>query len=264
MNSNAFGRVFGLFLHYLYSTKRNPARIIEMIVWPGFEMVLFGFLAASEMNGSPETARTTLFLLAGVAYWNCTARLIQESVSQFADDALSKNMQNLLIAPITITEMVTGSIMASIAKLLLSLAVICGVLSIVHPTFFSAFGSYAALWTLQLSLVGVVFSLFAISAVLLLGERVSFIGWFISTALQIFSLVFYNRSALPDPLRSISYFVPSSYVFEDIRSYHQNLPLFTGGFIPAMALLIGYAIIGMACIRFCYRQARQTGTFIKL
>lgn len=264
MKIDAFGRVFGLFLHYLYSMKRNPARLIEMVVWPGFEIVLFGFLAASEMNGSPETARTTLFLLAGVAYWNCTARLIQESVSQFTDDALSKNMQNLLIAPITITEMVIGSIMASVTKLLLSLAVICGVLSVVFPAFFSAFGSYAVLWAVQLSLVGIVFSLFAISAVLLLGERVSFIGWLISTILQIFSLVFYDRSALPGLLRSISYIIPSSYVFEDIRSYHAGLPLITGGFFLTLILLAGYVIIGTACIRLCYRQARRTGTFIKL
>lgn len=264
MKNTKFGRIFGLFLHYLYSMKRNPARIIEMLVWPGFEIVLFGLLAASEVHRVSESARTALILLTGVAYWNCTARIIQESVAQFTDDALSKNMQNLLISPVTITEMVTGSVMASFVKLLLSLTVIGVVLAIIIPTFFAAFGPHIILWMILLSLVGIVFSLFAISAIFLLGERVSFIGWLISTILQIFSLVFYDRSALPGLLRPISYLVPSSYVFEDIHAYHPNLPLFTGGFIPAMALLIGYAAIGMICMRFCYTQARRTGTFIKL
>lgn len=263
MHNGSIRRIRGLYLHYLYSMRRNPARVIEMFVWPAFEIMLFGFLAANGKNMPAEAAVIGVTILTGVVYWNCTARVIQEAVAQFTDDFISKNIQGILVAPISVGELLIGITAASLTKIAISLTVLGGVLALIYPSFFSSLGAHALLWVFQLELVGVAFSYVALSAVFLFGERVSFSGWIISTVLQIFSLVFYERSALPGLLYTVSYAAPSSYIFESIRAYQYGSPLVTNNQTTALALSVAYMMIGFGLVTISYNWARKIGTIIK-
>ena len=252
-------RIIGLYLHYLNSMKRNPARLIEMIIWPVFEVMLFGLLAASHKTGSQETVTITATLLMGVVYWNCTARVIQEAVAQFVDDYFSKNIQNILITPASLSEILLSIIGASLTKVCISLTSVSLVLWLVFPSFLSSLGWNSFLWVLQLELFGSALSLFAISLVFLAGQRVSFAGWMISTIVQVFSLVFYARSALPSVLFYISYVVPSSYIFEAMRFHTQPIQQFI-----AFGITLGYLFLGVMSVKISFQWARWSGTLIKL
>lgn len=253
-------RLLGLYLHYLYSMRRNPARIIEIMIWPGIEVVLFAILASSQLYQSQEGARVTLNILTGIVYWNCTARIIQETTAQFIDDFTSKNIQNLLLTPINLTELIMGITAASLTKILISLSVLFFAISFIYPSFLLAIGPHVFQWVILLEMVGVSLSLYAIAAICIFGERIGFIGWLLSTILQIFSLVFYERTALPPILQRVSYAAPSSYVFESIRSFpiqHQSLDL-------ALWLIVGYIIVGAVCVSLAFHIAKRFGTFIKI
>jgi ABC-2 type transport system permease protein len=253
-------KLFGLYLHYLYAMKRNPARLIEILVWPSAEVLLFALLAASATSdGGP--ANLAVSILTGVIYWNSTARVVQESVAQFIDDFTSRNIQNLLIAPITIGDIVVSLVLASLTKMAISLIALGGILAVIYPSFFTSLGWHSFLWVLQLELFGIALSLLGVSAVLVFGDRASFAGWVLSTAVQIVSLVFYPRVALPEPLRAISYIIPSSYIFESIRSAS------TDGFstdITGFILTIGYIAAASLIVRWAYSQSKKSGIITKL
>lgn len=244
--------------------RRNPARVIEILVWPSFEALLFGLLASGGTSLEPEGRAITLTILTGIVYWNCTARVIQESVAQFIDDFISKNIQNLLITPVTLFELLIAVTAASLTKMALSIGALLFVLAFVFSGFFSTLGPHALLWVFQLELFGVALSLFALSAVLLFGERASFSGWILSTIIQIFSLAFYDRSALPQPLFILSYFIPSSYIFESIRQYTPTNALLDVNQAIALALSGVYLLTGVFVARSAYGIARRTGTLTKL
>lgn len=261
---NNLKKIIGLSLHYLFAMKRNPARIIEIFVWPGVEVLIFGLLAASQTERSPDSSHLALQILAGVTYWNCTARTIQESVAQFIDDFVSRNIQNIMIAPISLGQIIFSSIIASTIKLCISLLVLVTILFIIYPSFFSFAGAHAFIWVAQLELFGVALSLFAIGGIFLFGQRASFSGWLISAIIQVFSLVFYDRSALPEPLQSFSRLVPSSYIFETIRSLQHGVSIpRTTNFIT-LGLITAYLILGAIFISWAYKQSRKIGTLTKL
>lgn len=257
-------RLKGLYIHYLYSMRRNPARIIEILIWPGFEVFLFGLLASSSTSQSPQTMTIVITILTGIVYWNCTARIIQESVAQCIDDFTSRNIQNLLIAPISLWQLLLASSAASLTKIVLSLLVLALVLGVVFPAFFSTLGFPALLWAMQLEFFGVALSLFAISAVFLFGERASFSGWMLSTIIQLVSLVFYERTALPQPLYAVSFLVPSSYVFESIREYSPGAFIFSSGQTTAFMLSLLYFLVGSVVASLSYRVAKKIGALTKL
>lgn len=264
MNPKSIQRVWGLYLHYLYSMKRNPARIIEILVWPMFEIIVFGLLAASTAGQTDTSSRLTLTILMGVIYWNFTARIIQESVAQFIDDFLSKNIQNILIAPIALPDLLMGIVLAAMTKLLLSTFSLAFILRIVFPAFFATVGISSLLWVFQLEFFGVSLSLIAIALIFIFGERVSFAGWMISTVVQVFSLVFYRRDALPGLLHVLSYAVPSSYVFESIRSYRVGSPLMSAEVWVSLLISAGYFVIGFLLCRTSFAWAKRAGTLAKL
>ncbi len=257
-------RTAALVMHYLQSMKRNPARFIEIIVWPSFELLLFGMLALSLRATEQGNILTSISILSGVMYWNFSARIIQESVAQFLDDAFSKNIQNLLIAPFTLFELSLALIASSVIKLTISFTFLLIITFTLLPSLFSSLTSINALLLFELVLFGSIISIFALAIVFLFGVRVSFIGWFLSTALQVFSCVFFTREVLPAVLLQISYVVPTSYIFESMRVITINSPLQTATQPVIISLLVGYCIGAMILLKTAYKVAQKKGVLTKI
>lgn len=264
MRDNTLGRIGGMYFHYLHSMKRNPARLIEILVWPAFEVLLFSLLAGSNREGLTEVSRLTLSLLTGVVYWNSTARIIQEAVAQYIDDFASKNIQHIMLAPVSSIEIAISITAASLTKVLISLIVLGGIIFLIVPAFFSTVFWGSVWYVIQLELMGIAFSLFGISLVNLFGERASFSGWMMSTVLQLVSLPFYPRTALPEPLQTLSYAIPASFIFEDIRNQTASGTLFSSSQIIAFGESLIYLIMGALLVSWSLRVARRTGIFSKL
>lgn len=243
--------------------KRNPTRIIEILVWPSLELILFCFLTLSINTVNSNMLKLGLSILSGIVFWNFLARIIQETVAQFLDDAFSKNIQNIFITPISLFELTISLFFASFVKMCLSLLLLSILLIIFFPLFFSYIGYIGLIWTLFLIVFGCILSLFALSFIFLYGERMSFIGWFISTFIEIFSCVMYARDILPAPLKFISFFIPTSYIFESIRQY-----LSTGIFNPMDIIIPVYItfiffLISLICLKYSYAYAKKAGILTK-
>jgi ABC-2 type transport system permease protein len=263
-NYFSFHRFFGLSLHYLYSMKRNPARIIEMLVWPSLELILFSLLAVSIRSADSRAETIGLGILSGVVFWNFTARIIQESVSQFLDDAFSRNLQNLLITPFSLLELVLSIIWVSFIKMFLSFALLSIILIVFYPWFFWQVGIQGLFWVVQLLYFGGVLSILALSFVFLFGERLSFIGWFLSMGIQIFSCVFYDRSTLPNIFYWASFLVPSSYVFQSIRMFLQNDKTYNSQSYIAIVLATFYLFVFLIAFKLSFEHARKHGVLTKI
>lgn len=257
-------RFFGLSLHYLYSMKRNPARFIEIILWPTIEIILFSLLTLWLQKTTKPYEKAALSIVSGVIFWNYFARIIQETVSQFVDDALSKNIQNILITPASLLEIALALIFVSFVKLMASLVLLSIILLFFFPSLFSTIGPPGIIWASTLVLYGSTISLFAISLLFIYGERLSFIGWFFSMVIEIFSCVFYERQILPTFLRVISFFNPASYVFESIRTYLQYDSFDLSPLIIANGLTLILFIIIYRIFQISYQAARTNGTLTKI
>lgn len=264
MRHNSLRRISGMYFHYLHSMKRNPARLIEILVWPAFEVLLFSLLAGSNRDGLSEVSQLTLSLLTGVVYWNSTARIIQEAVAQYIDDFTSKNIQHIMLAPVSAAEITVSITAASITKVCISLCVLSGIIYLTLPTFFSTVYWGSVWYVMQLELMGIAFSLFGISLVNVFGERASFSGWMMSTVLQLVSLPFYPRNALPELLQALSYAIPASFIFEDIRNHAASDVVMTTSQVIALGESVIYLIVGALFVSWSLRIARRTGIFSKL
>lgn len=264
--SNYFSphRCVALTIHYLQSMKRNPARFIEIIVWPSFELLLFGMLALSIHQSANTTLTTSIGILTGVMYWNFTARIVQESVAQFLDDAFSKNLQNLFIAPFSLLELSVSLMLSSVIKLCVSFLFLLLITYTLLPSFFAALTVIHSVLLFELIVFGSILTIYALAIIFLFGARVSFVGWFISTILQVFSCVFFERYVLPGVLYPISYLVPSSYIFEAMRATTSHTLADPHAQYIILSLLGIYFICAVFLLNISYKFARKNAILTKI
>lgn len=257
-------RIFTLTLHFLYTMKRNPTRIIEIIVWPSFEILLFTLLAASIENVENNQIKVGLLILSGIIFWDFFSRIVQESISQFLDDASSKNIQNILLTPVKPIEMLTGLSLASFLKMIISSLFLLLIVLLIYPNIFLNFGLVSFAWIAILILYGIIISIFGISLILIFGQKVSFIGSFLSTLIQIFSCVFYSRETLIEPLKTISYLIAPSYIFEIMREYIESGQNDSGKIFLSFIITALTGLLSFLTFKICYRIAKNKATLTKI
>lgn len=169
-----------------------------------------------------------------------------------------------MLAPVSAIEIVTSITAASLTKVFISLSMLSSIIYLTFPTFFTTVFWGSVWYVFQLELMGIAFSLFGISLVNVFGDRASFSGWMISTVLQLLSLPFYPRTALPEPLRMISYTIPASFVFEDLRTFSFMNDVISTPQLIAFGESVVYLAAGGIIITWSLQHARRTGLFTKL
>lgn len=257
-------RFFALTTHYIYSMKRNPARFIEILVWPSFEVVLFGFLTQYMSTANNSTTALVTGILAGIVMWNFFGRIMQEAASQVLDDIFSRNFQNIFLSPITRAELIVSILAACILKLLLSITVLLALITVIYPPLLESIGFHMLIWMIHLISFGSALSLFVIGLILVFGERLSFVAWILSAVIQIFSGVVYERNVLPEAIRYVSYAIPSSYVFESVRTIAGgNVETWEWVWLSG-GLILMYGIVGSIFFNYCVHVSRASGRMVKL
>jgi ABC-2 type transport system permease protein len=90
------------------------------------------------------------------------------------------------------------------------------------------------------------------------------LAWFIIFLLAPVSAVYYPVETLPHWLQLVSWALPTTYVFEGMRSVLFGLGFRTDLFLGALGLDALYMLLGMAAYMFSFRQARRRGLLLQV
>ena len=118
-------KIITLTNYYLGSLKRNKGRIIDLFIWPALELLVFGFMGLYLKSQAGDSGTKILAVLLGsLIFWHFFARISSEIYQQLFDDVLSRNLQNILIAPIKMSQMISALVLAGAIKLLINIVII--------------------------------------------------------------------------------------------------------------------------------------------
>jgi ABC-2 type transport system permease protein len=251
--------VAAILLRQGYLLRGSPVRVLPMFAWVAIDIVLWGFISRFLNSVSAAGIDFTTVFLGAVLLWDLCGRVMQGLTTAFLEDVWSRNFLNLFASPLSVSEYVTGLVIASIVTSLVGLTVM---LALAVPAFglsFLALGTHLVLFLLVLYAFGVALGIFASAMVLRFGPASEWLVWPIPALLSPFCAVFYPLSVLPAWMRGVAYALPPSYVFEGMRSLLQGrafLPL------PAVAAVVLAALeIGLAgyCFVRVFRYAVRSG-----
>jgi ABC-2 type transport system permease protein len=254
-----FNRIAAIMLRQSYLYRGSPVRVAPLFAWVTVDIVLWGFItkylnavASSGFNFVPA-------LLGAVLLWDFFIRVMQGVTTAFFEDVWSRNFLNFFASPLSISEYITGLVLAAIATSSVGLLVMLVLASMVFGLSFLVYGALLAPFLLALFLFGIALGIFACGLVLRFGPASEWLIWPIPAVLSPFAGVFYPVSTLPQWMRVISYALPPSYVFEGMRR------IVSGGALSSTTLLwsngLAIAYVGVAALFFTriYEQAVRTG-----
>lgn len=116
---------------------------------------------------------------------------------------------------------------------------------------------------LNLFLVGWTAGFVVNSLIVRYGYRVQAFTWSLIIIIQPFSAVYYPVSTMPQWMQVIARFVPTSYIFEGMRSIIREGTMNLGALGFATFLNVFYLVLSLFFYNWSFKKAKESGMIVK-
>jgi len=253
-------RVGALLRRYLSLHRRSLIRAFDIVFWPVMDLLIWGFvvLYIQRSAGGP-LAGTIVFLIGTMIGWDIHYRGQQAVTISLMEEIWTRNLVNILIAPVRLWEWVAASSLYGLIKV----AAVGLILSVMARALY-AFNVLAIGWAVvplvaSLLVFGWAVGLSTSGLLLRYGYAAEALIWGIPFLLQPFSCVFYPLDVLPAWAQTIARLLPSTYAFEGLRLAMAGHPVPERLWVAIVGLNALYLVLGVWLLASMLRAARRSG-----
>tara|TARA_B100001123_G_scaffold333432_1_gene376339 strand:- start:1465 stop:2154 length:690 start_codon:yes stop_codon:yes gene_type:complete len=225
-------------------------------------MILWGFITEFLATNSSYVGQAFGVLLSAVLLWDVMFRgQLGVSIS-FFEEMWSRNLGHLFVSPLRPYEMILALTAMSLVRTIIGI-VPASILAIVFFDY-SVYGLGISLvaFFVNLLVMGWAVGLIVAGMVLRFGLGAESLAWVAIFALAPISGIYYPISVLPSWLQVVAQALPSSYVFEGMRSIIRDGVVLTEHMVIAGMLNVIYLLIGAIIFLAFFRSARIKGLLL--
>lgn len=260
----SFRRIRAILRRHGYLILRSPARIVSMMYYPTVTMVVWGFVTLYLAPTNNFLRDAPGFFIGAVLLWDLLFRGQLGVSLTFIEEFYARNLGNLFVAPLTLPEYIVGQLTISLFRALIGVGGACLFAFLVfHYSIFSIGLPLAAFFT-TLVVFGWAIGLAMSGVILRIGLGGEELAWAAVFILAPISGVYYPIGVLPSWLQAVASAVPSSHVFEGMRSVLIQGIFRWDHFWIAWALNAVYLALGVAIFGWAMRDARGRGTLLQM
>src|SRR6266849_4681720 len=206
-----------LVLRYTFLYTRSVPRVAEMFFWPVMDLLVWGFITVYLQSLDHKMPATVTFLLGSMIFWDILYRAQQAVTISFLEDIWARNLLNIFVSPIRVSEFIAATYVVGFVKILITVGVLTGLaLWFYHWNLFQMGLPLIPLFA-NLLLMGWAVGMVTTGLIMRWGQSAEALAWGIPFLIQPVAAVFYPLSALPDWLQPVSRAIPATYVFEGMR-----------------------------------------------
>lgn len=255
-------RVSAMILRYIYLHRRNLSRLGEIFFWPVMNLCMWGFMTAYLQR--LVVPGVVVYLLGSMILWDMFYRAQIALSLSLTEEMWVKNILNLLIAPVSMFELVLAMCCIGTIKALIN-ALVLGLLAYVFYAFnLLHIGVMLAPCFFNLLLFAWALGMVTMALVLRYGMAGEALAWALPFLIQPFSAVFYPLDVFPAWLQTIAHALPPSYVFESMRAVLQTGQADPTMLWTALGLNLIYLAAGAGFFAWMLQQARRQGHLSRL
>jgi ABC-2 type transport system permease protein len=257
-------RIKALIIRQLYLYPRSFPRLMDVFFWPVLELLVWGFLSVYLEKLNLNSVNIASILLGALIFWELLNRSQNAVTIAFLEDVWEKNLLNLFVTPMKTIEFMVSTIVLGLVRIITQGVILGFVAYILYSFNIFQFGLYTLPFIVSLLIFGWILGLFVVAIILRYGTTAQVLAFGIIFLVQPFSAVFYPVSALPQVLQWVAYIIPSTYVFEGMRS------VIATGSLPLSTLLISFALnaVYFALVSWffywMFRKVKERGLLLKL
>lgn len=257
-------RISGLLLRYLYLYRRSLARAGEIFFWPVMDLLVWGFVSLYLERMNVAISQVALFLLGALILWDVLYRSQQAITLSISEEIWVKNILNIFIAPVSIAELMLATCLMGVIKALIT-ALVLGSLAYLFYTFnLLTVGIALIPFLVSLLLFGWAVGMCTTALILRFGQSAEALVWGVPFLIQPFSAVFYPIGVLPKWLQHIAIILPSTHIFEGMRTALKTGSVEASTLMTAFLLNVVYLIFGAMFFGWMFRQVKEKGYLSRL
>jgi ABC-2 type transport system permease protein len=257
-------RVRALIRRHAYLLLKSWPRIVSMAYYPTVTMVLWAFLTLYLAPTNRFLTDAPGFFIGAVLLWDVLFRGQLGVSLTFIEEMYSRNLGNLFVSPLRLSEFITGQLVMSVLRTLIGVGGACffawllfrySIFSMGLPLVAFFAGLLAFGWAIGL----------AVSAMILrYGLGAEELAWAAIFLIAPVSGVYYPIAVLPPALQAVSYALPPAHVFEGMRAVLLERTFHVDLLLSALVLDGVYLAIGIALFAASVHSARKRGTLLQM
>lgn len=218
-----FNRVWALVLRYLINMRHNYDRLTDMFFWPAMDFFLWGLTGLYLAQSTGKPLNYLFVVLSGMVFWIVIWRAQYEITTNLLAELFDRNIVNLFTTPLKLSEWMSAFIFMGFFKTFISVGFSALLSFLLYQYNIFSFGGYLAIFIFNLLLTGWAFGFIVGGFLIYFGQKIQTLAWIGVMIIAPFSAIYYPVSILPHWAQTVAYFIPSTYIFEEIRRV-----LFTG------------------------------------
>lgn len=259
----ALHRIGAMMLRHWYLLTSSWPRLLELIYWPALQLITWGFSQAYISQNAGFFARAGGTFIGAVILWDILFRGQLGFSMSFLEEMWSRNLGNLMMSPLKVSELVASLMVMSIVRL--AVGVIPMTLMALAFFGFNFFGLGLALVAFFCNLIFTswAFGLIASGLVLRNGLGAEGLAWTLMFVLLPLTCVYYPVSVLPPWLQWLAWCLPPTYVFEGMRAILSDHVFRADLMLEALAINVGFLAVAVGVFLLLLRSARISGALVQ-
>ena len=259
-----FYRIYALYLRHFYLIKSSLPRWLDLIYWPTIQIILWGFISKFFTMHSDYYSNTVGIILSAAILYDFLFRSSISFNMLFLEEIWSRNFTNLFIAPLKVSEIITGLTATALIRTLIGIVPAVLLASPFFGVSLLNLGPALILLLLSLYAFGITLGLLVVSGLLRYGPAFENVAWSSLFLLAPLGCIYYPLSILPDWLQILAKALPLVYIFEEVRSILINNIVDYSNIMSALVLNFIYFIIAIFVFYRAFDEARKKGTLINV
>jgi len=260
MNIN---RINAIIYKGFVSLRKDVFRLFDIFYWPAFQLLTWGLFSIFIEKTNQSGINITSLLLGGIILWTFFDRASKDISLAMIDELWNKNFINIFSTPLRISEYIIGISAIALLKLVVSTVFMFIFAELLYGFQIRYIGLYIVPSAIGLTIFGWSLSLFVQSCILRFGHTVEVFIWAVATLVQPLSCVFYPVSVLPRWAQYIAYALPSTYLFENMRSAIAGKSINTWEIGISVTLNILYFVFAALFFKRSFEYSKKVGLLIK-
>jgi ABC-2 type transport system permease protein len=257
-------RIRALMLRYFFLYSKSTFRVLDIFFWPFMDLLVWGFVSMYLLKMGGGVPASITFLIGAIIFWDILYRAQQAVTVSFLEDVWSRNLLNIFVAPVRISEFVAATYIVGMIQAIIVLLM----MSLLAQWFYSfnilTIGLALMPFFVNLLLMGWMIGLVTTALILRFGQSAEVLAWAVPFLVQPLAAVFYPLDVLPPWLQVVSNAIPATHVFEGMRQVLKGGGLSVYHLVSAFALNAIYLVAGGLFFRFMFDKARKLGLLNKL
>lgn len=249
---------FAIAMRHFFLLYTSVARIPQLFVWVFIDILLWGFVARY-LNTMGTGQDFISMFLGTILLWAFLVRVMHSIIVVFFEDVWTRNFLNIFASPLSLSQYVTGLVIAGTLTSFVGLAAMLILAVGVFGLSYLTYGLMLIPFMLVLYLCGVVLGVFGAAIVLRFGPPAEWLIWPIPAVFSPFAAVFYPIAVLPEWMQWVSKAIPPSYVFEAMRAILRGEAFPLTDLYISIGLTALYMLLASVLFVRVYKIALRTG-----